>query len=181
MENGGIGRRYPILPDNLELIKKNLSEAAGECDMVIINAGSSAGRDDYTVHAIGQLGEVYTHGVSMKPGKPVILGKINSKPVIGLPGYPVSAYLTFMEFVTRCEQIYPPGGWKKNKKMFAKLSKTLMSGLKYEEYVRVKLGIVENELVASPLERGAGASMSLVRADGFALFPRIKREFQPMR
>lgn len=85
VENGGIGRRYPILPDNLELIKKNLSEAVGECDLVIINAGSSAGRDDYTVHAIGQLGEVYTHGVSMKPGKPVILGKINSKPVIGLP------------------------------------------------------------------------------------------------
>lgn len=176
VENGGIGRRYPILPDNLELIKKNLSEAAGECDMVIINAGSSAGRDDYTVHAISQLGEVYTHGVSMKPGKPVILGKINSKPVIGLPGYPVSAYLTFMEFVIPVMNRYiRPGGLEKEQKeVLAKLSKTLMSGLKYEEYVRVKLGIVENELVASPLERGAGASMSLVRADGFCVIPQDK-------
>lgn len=178
-EQGGIGRRYPILPDNLELIKRKLSEAAAECDMVIINAGSSAGRDDYTVHAIRQLGEVYTHGVSMKPGKPVILGKIDGKPVIGLPGYPVSAYLTFMEFVIPVMNRY---GWrggedKPQKEVEAKLSKTLMSGLKYEEYVRVKLGIVENELVASPLERGAGASMSLVRADGFCVIPQDKEGF----
>ena len=175
-ENDGIGRRYPILRDDLELIRQKLSEAVRECDMVIINAGSSAGRDDYTIHAIQELGEVYAHGVAIKPGKPVILSKIQNKPVIGLPGYPVSSYLTFTEFVIPVMNMYcRPGGFvKQQKQVTAKLSKTLMSGLKYEEYVRVKLGIVENELVASPLERGAGASMSLVRADGFSVIPQDK-------
>lgn len=175
-ENDGIGRRYPILPDDLELIRQKLFEAVSECDMVIINAGSSAGRDDYTIHAIQGLGEVYTHGVAVKPGKPVILSKIQNKPVIGLPGYPVSSYLTFTEFVLPVMNMYcRPGGFvRQQKQVTAKLSKTLMSGLKYEEYVRVKLGIVENELVASPLERGAGASMSLVRADGFCVIPQDK-------
>ena len=175
-ENDGIGRRYPILRDDLDLIRQKLSEAVRECDMVIINAGSSAGRDDYTIHAIQELGEVYTHGVAIKPGKPVILSKIQNKPVIGLPGYPVSSYLTFTEFVIPVMNMYcRPGGFvKQQKQVTAKLSKTLMSGLKYEEYVRVKLGIMENELVASPLERGAGASMSLVRADGFCVIPQDK-------
>lgn len=175
-ENEGIGRRYPILRDDLELIKKTLSEAVMECDIVIINAGSSAGRDDYTIHAISELGEVYVHGVAIKPGKPVILSKIQDKPVIGLPGYPVSSYLTFTEFVIPVMNLYygSGGSERQQKQVTAKLSKTLMSSLKYEEYVRVKLGIVEDELVASPLERGAGASMSLVRADGFCVIPQDK-------
>lgn len=175
-ENGGIGRRYPILRDDLALIKQKLSEAVRECDIVIINAGSSAGRDDYTIHALRELGEVYTHGVAIKPGKPVILSKIQNKPVIGLPGYPVSSYLTFTEFVVPVMHLYraPGQSGRRQDEITAKLSKTLMSGLKYEEYVRVKLGVVENELVASPLERGAGATMSLVRADGFCIIPQDK-------
>ena len=88
-ENDGIGRRYPIIRDDLERIKKAILEAVDECDIVIINAGSSAGRDDYTIHAVRELGEVLTHGVAIKPGKPVILSKVKDKPVIGLPGYPV--------------------------------------------------------------------------------------------
>ena len=68
--------------------------------MVIINAGSSAGRDDYTVHVLRELGEVLVHGVAIKPGKPVILAIVDGKPVIGLPGYPVSAYIAFENFVS---------------------------------------------------------------------------------
>lgn len=98
-ENHGVGRRYPIIKDDPVKIRSVVSDAVQDCDIVIINAGSSAGRDDYTVHAIRDLGEVLTHGVAIKPGKPVILGKVQGKPVIGLPGYPVSAYLTFVEFV----------------------------------------------------------------------------------
>lgn len=170
-ENHGIGRCYPIVKDNLELIKAAIMQAVQECDIVIINAGSSAGRDDYSVHALRELGEVLTHGVAIKPGKPVILSKVQDKPVIGLPGYPVSAYLTFVEFVIPMMNIYLQKNARQMKKVRAKLSKTLMSSLKYEEYVRVKLGIVEGELIASPLERGAGASMSLVKADGFCVIP----------
>lgn len=173
-ENDGIGRRYPIIRDDLERIKKAILEAVDECDIVIINAGSSAGRDDYTIHAVRELGEVLTHGVAIKPGKPVILSKVKDKPVIGLPGYPVSSYLTFTEFVIPVMNLYLQRKGKEYKKVRAKLSKTLMSSLKYEEYVRVKLGLVEGELIASPLERGAGASMSLVRADGFCVIPQNK-------
>ncbi len=171
-ENHGIGRRYPIVRDDPEQIKNVIMEAVSDCDIVLINAGSSAGRDDYTVHVLRELGEVLTHGVAIKPGKPVILSKVQDCPVIGLPGYPVSAYLTFTEFVIPVMNLYLRKNPRPAAQVKAKLSKTLMSSLKYEEYVRVKLGIVEGELIASPLERGAGASMSLVRADGFCVIPR---------
>lgn len=171
-EHGGIGKRWPVIPDEPELLAKTVSEAVRQCDIVIINAGSSAGRDDYTVHVIRRLGEVLTHGVSIKPGKPVILGKIEEKPVIGLPGYPVSAYLTFTEFVIPVMNRFLKKKERPVQEVTAKISKTIMSGLQYEEYVRVKLGIVEGQLIASPLARGAGASMSLVRSDGFCVIPR---------
>lgn len=172
VENGGVGRRYPIVRDDPDLLAEAVQKAVSECDIVIVNAGSSAGRDDYTVHVLRRLGEVLTHGVAIKPGKPVILGKVGGKPVIGLPGYPVSAYLTFTEFVVPVMGRFLKKNPHPEKKVTAKLSKMLMSGLKYEEYVRVKLGIVEGETVASPLSRGAGASMSLVKADGFCVIPR---------
>ena len=171
-ENGGIGRRWPVIPDDPELLSRAVADAVRECDLVIVNAGSSAGRDDYTVHVIRAMGEVLTHGVSIKPGKPVILGKIEGKPVIGLPGYPVSAYLTFTEFVIPVMNRFLKRESQDAREVSARISKTLMSGLKYEEYVRVKLGIVEGQLIASPLARGAGASMSLVRSDGFCVIPR---------
>lgn len=170
-ENGGIGHRYPIVRDEPEKIREAVLKALDECDIVLINAGSSAGRDDYTVHVLRELGEVLTHGVAVKPGKPVILSRIKDKPVIGLPGYPVSSYLTFTEFVIPVMNLYLQKGNRDYRTVQAKLSKTLMSSLKYEEYVRVKLGKVDGELIASPLERGAGASMSLVRADGFLVIP----------
>lgn len=170
-ECGGVGVRYPILKDDLEAIKKVVLQAAEKSDLVIINAGSSAGRDDYTIHAIRGLGTVYTHGVSMKPGKPVILGAVRGKPVIGLPGYPVSAYLAFQEFAAPLLDLYYEKTDLRQPCIKARLTKTLMSGLKYEEYVRVKLGIVGNQMIAVPLERGAGASMSLVKADGFCIIP----------
>lgn len=171
-ECGGIGVRYPILKDDLEVIKEAVLQAVKKSDLVIINAGSSAGRDDYTIHAIRELGTVYTHGVSMKPGKPVILGAVRGKPVIGLPGYPVSAYLAFQEFAAPLLDLYYEKIGSRQPCIKARLTKTLMSGLKYEEYVRVKLGIVGEQMIAVPLERGAGASMSLVKADGFCIIPK---------
>lgn len=170
-EHHGIAHRFPITKDKRSLIKETLLEASNHYDIVIINAGSSAGRDDYTAQAIQELGHIYTHGVSIKPGKPVILGEINHKPVIGLPGYPVSAYMTFMEFVVPLLQKYTHITSQPLPTVKAKLTKTLMSSLKYEEYVRVKLGVVDGQLIATPLTRGAGATMSLVRSDGFCVIP----------
>jgi putative molybdopterin biosynthesis protein len=137
----------------------------------VINAGSSAGREDFTADVIAKLGAVIVHGVSIKPGKPVILGIIKGKPVIGIPGYPVSAALTFTLFVKPV--LYALLGLKAPgpDTIAAKLSRQVASSLGQEEFIRVKLGSVSGNLIATPVTRGAGALMSLVRADGIIRVP----------
>ena len=166
-ESYGIGRRYNIVKDNYEEIKKQILESLNENDLTIVNAGSSAGTEDYTVHILRELGDVIVHGVSMKPGKPVILAIVNNKPVIGLPGYPLSAYLAFNLYVK-------PMLMRKNElseEVDAVCSKRLISSLKFREYVRVKLGKVDDKYIAAPLNRGAASQMSMVRADGILVIP----------
>lgn len=163
---GGIPRRFNIVKDDYELIKETMKKAAEQCDIVLINAGSSAGREDFTSRVIEELGEVCIHGVAIKPGKPVILGRISKKPVIGIPGYPVSAYF-IMENICK-EIIHAYIGIKPDeyKTVDAVLTRRVMSTLKYLEFVRVKLGFVGGKYIATPISRGAGTTMSLVRADG---------------
>jgi putative molybdopterin biosynthesis protein len=134
-----------------------------------INAGYSAGTEDYTVHVLRELGEVVIHGVAVKPGKPVILAIVRGKPVIGLPGYPVSAYIAFENFVTPVLTALSGKTAERANVVEAVSSRRMVSSLKHREYVRVKLGRVDGKLVAAPLARGAGAAMSLVRADGFGI------------
>lgn len=170
-EQDGIPVRYPIVKDDQALLQETILDAVRRCDVVLVNAGSSAGREDYTAQAVAALGRVVVHGVAVKPGKPVILGIVQGKPVIGLPGYPVASYLTFMEFVVPVMNRYTHLRQKPEKTVQAVLTKTVMSSLKYEEYVRVKLGRVDGRWSAAPLSRGAGAAMSLVQADGFCVIP----------
>lgn len=164
---GGVPTRYGIVEDDYEKIKNAILKALAENDMVIVNAGSSAGTEDYTVHILRELGEVLVHGVAIKPGKPVILAIVQGKPVIGLPGYPVSAYIDFENFVKPVLALYTGESSYERNRVEAVVSKRMVSSLKHKEYVRVKMGQVGDKLVASPLARGAGAAMSLVRADGF--------------
>lgn len=166
---GGIADRFPPIEDDYNKIKAAVSEALNNHDMVIVNAGSSAGTEDYTVHILRELGEVLVHGVAIKPGKPVILAVAKGKPVIGLPGYPVSAYIGFENFVKPVMALLTGESCYENNAAEAVLSKRMISSLKHKEYVRVKVGQVGDKLVASPLARGAGAAMSLVRADGFCV------------
>ena len=166
-KTGNIGKRYDIVKDDYEMIKAKLKESISANDITIINAGSSAGTEDYTVHILREIGEVVVHGVSIKPGKPVILAIVSSKPVIGLPGYPLSAYLAFDLFVKPILSI-------KNdlsEEIDAISSKRLISSLKYREYVRVKVGRIEDKYIAAPLNRGAASQMSMVRADGIMIIP----------
>ncbi len=165
-EWGGIPRRYNIVKDDYKLIKKTVLKASEENDVVLINAGSSAGREDFTSSVISEIGEIVIHGVAIKPGKPVIMGIVKSKPVIGIPGYPVSAYFVMEEIVKPL--IYGLQGLETEaeKIVDAVLTRRCMSSLKYHEFVRVKLGYINGRYVASPLTRGAGATMSLVNADG---------------
>ena len=171
MEQGCLPKIYDIVPDIYDEIKETVKKVLEENDLVVVNAGSSAGTEDYTVSVLAELGEVVIHGVAMKPGKPVILAIVNGKPVIGLPGYPVSAYLAFDTFVTPVINKMLKASLKSKNVVKATLAKRLISSLKHREYVRVKVGHVGGKLVASPLTRGAGAVMSLVKADGFCIIP----------
>lgn len=168
-QNGANPTRFAPIADDYNKLKNAIDKAIDEYDMVIVNAGSSAGTEDFTVHILRELGEVLVHGVAIKPGKPVILAIVRGKPVIGLPGYPVSAYINFENFVIPVLGLMNGEMQTKNNTVKAVVSKRLVSSLKHKEYVRVKVGKVEDKLVASPLARGAGAAMSLVRADGFCV------------
>ena len=181
-EAGGIPHRCGIVPDDYQQIKEAVLGEIEKSDVVIINAGSSAGTEDYTVHVLREIGEVIIHGVAMKPGKPVILAVVGGKPVIGLPGYPVSAYLAFENFVEPVLRKMTGGnslsGLTSRKTVKAVLSKRIVSSLKHREYVRVKVGKVGDKFVCAPLARGAGAAMSLVRADGFCVMPQESEGFE---
>lgn len=177
-EAGGLAQIYAPVEDDYEKLKAAVLAAAGESDVVIVNAGSSAGREDYTVHVLRELGRVIVHGVAIKPGKPVILAIACGKPVIGLPGYPVSAYIDFENFVLPVLNMLTGRQGTNRKTVKAVLSKRLVSSLKHREYVRVRVGKVKDRFVASPLARGAGAAMSLVKADGFCVIPQNSEGFE---
>ncbi|NLW78335.1 MAG: molybdopterin biosynthesis protein [Ruminococcaceae bacterium] len=169
LQGGGRPTRFAPLPDDYDALKAWVQRAAARYDMVLINAGSSAGTEDYTVHILRELGQVVVHGVAIKPGKPAILAVVGKTPVIGLPGYPVSAFLAYQNFaapvLARLAHLVQPQA----ETVRAVITRRLVSSLKYREYVRVKVGRVGQRLVAAPLARGAGAAMSLVRADGFCI------------
>ena len=168
---GAEAKTYPIVPDKYEQIRDMLERAAAECDMVILNAGSSAGRDDYSAAAVREVGQVLCHGISIKPGKPAILGYKGAVPILGVPGYPVSGIIVIDELlrplVDRWYRRESDGGSRTR----AKLTRPVVSGLKYQEFVRVRMGYVDNSLMASPLPRGSGVVSSFMKADGIVEVP----------
>ncbi len=168
---GGVPHRFSILPDEYGAIRDAVRWACTQYDLVIVNAGTSAGTRDFTVHVLRELGEVLVHGVAVKPGKPVILGMVSGTPVIGLPGYPVSAYIGFENFVSPVLKYLGERNEEELETVRAVITRRLVSSLKYREYIRVKVGRVGERIVAAPLSRGAGAALSLVRADGFCIIP----------
>jgi putative molybdopterin biosynthesis protein len=170
-EWGGNPDLKEIVRDEPENIKKALVDAVETSDIVVINAGSSAGSKDYTVHIIAELGTVFTHGVATRPGKPVILGEINGKIVVGVPGYPVSAYLALEWFVRPlvCQYLQVPV--PKRQTVEVKLGRRIVSTMGAEDFIRMNIGYVNGQFIANPLTRAAGVTMSLVRADGLLVIP----------
>ncbi|MBE6717122.1 MAG: molybdopterin biosynthesis protein [Ruminococcaceae bacterium] len=168
---GAEGKIYPIIPDKKELIKATLEKAVRECDAVLILAGSSAGRDDYTCDIIKSLGSVLVHGIAVKPGKPAVLGAVGSIPVIGLPGYPVSAVVIMNEIVRYVADGWYNRGKSSVSKVKAKLGRKVVSSLKYEEFIRVTLGKVADTIAAVPISGGAGVITSFTKADGILRVP----------
>ncbi len=174
---GAEARVYPIVPDKPGEIRDMLEKAVSECDMVILNAGSSAGRDDYSTAAVREIGEVLYHGVAIKPGKPAILGYRGDKPILGVPGYPVSGIIVIEEFLQPLIDAWYGRENDKGSRTRAKLTRQVVSGLKYQEYVRLRMGYVGNSLMASPLPRGSGVVSSFMKADGMLEVPQGKEGY----
>ena len=141
--------------------------------MVIINAGSSAGSKDFTANIIGEMGELLVHGVAMMPGKPTILGALKTKPIIGNPGYTVSAALSFGQFVRPLLYRIQGCSVPKVKSTPVRPSRDIPSRLGIEEFLRVNIGRVGNKTVATPLPRAAGSITTLTRAEGIIRIPAL--------
>jgi len=162
--------RYPMVKDEAAQIVKALQRAVDENDLVIISAGSSAGTKDFTAEVIADLGEVLIHGVAIKPGKPAIIGRIDKKPVIGMPGYPLSALTVLREIVTPLVHQFglPVASFGTVDACFTvSVSKDIGS----DEFVLCSLGRVGDRWVLSPLSRGAGLQMSAVRSNAYLKIP----------
>ena len=176
---GALAKTYPIVPDKPDLLRATVKQAVAECDVVLLNAGSSAGRDDYASTIIAETAEVLYHGIAIKPGKPAILACADGgKAVLGVPGYPVSGIIVIEQFLKPLLDIMC--GAEKESPQFveASLSRPVVSGLKYKEYVRVRMGAVGGKLVASPLNRGAGVVSSFMKADGILEVPQGTEGFE---
>ena len=161
-----------IVEDKSEKIKEALLKAVdSEADVVITIAGSSAGKRDHTAEVIEDTGELLVHGVTIMPGKPTILGRVKGKPVVGIPGYPVSAYIAFDEFVRPYLYRLQGSSTPKKQKITAGASRDIPSKLGVEECIRVNLGRVGERMVAIPLPRAAGSITTLSKAEAIIRIP----------
>jgi putative molybdopterin biosynthesis protein len=177
---GGTPTRWPIVPDDFAAIHTAVQEAAQSHDLILLNAGSSAGSEDYTAHVVQALGQLLVHGVAVRPGHPVILGVVAAEhaagqpaPIVGVPGYPVSAALTgeiFIEPLLARWRGQPP---HQPQTMTAVLTRKIASHTGDDDFVRVAVGQVGEKMLATPISRGAGVISSLVRADGIVRIPRF--------
>ncbi|MFH1216646.1 MAG: molybdopterin biosynthesis protein [Pseudomonadota bacterium] len=162
----------PLVADDYDNIRKHLEQAVDSAtDMVIINAGSSAGSADYTVQIIEELGEVLVHGVTIMPGKPTILGAVNGKPVVGNPGYPVSAIISFEQFVLPLLAAMQGTEHEEHRHLSARLAKNMPSRAGMEEFRRMITGRIDEHFVTVPLKKGAGAITTLTRANSMLRIP----------
>jgi putative molybdopterin biosynthesis protein len=197
---GGEATRFPITPDNFDAICDRVQDAARDHDLILLNAGSSAGAEDFSVKVVEKLGTLLVHGVAVRPGHPVILGMVDresgigksdsrietpdaqhsnssvsgllSRPIIGVPGYPVSAALTVDIFVEPLIARWLGRPVRELPTTTATLTRKIVSPPGDDDYVRVAVGRVNDKLLAAPLSRGAGVITSLVHADGLLVLPR---------
>lgn len=170
-EWGGVPRRMPCVPDDPARLRSAVRTAADSSDLVVVIAGSSAGTRDHTPGVLAEMGTLLFHGVQLMPGKPAAGAVVSGTPVLGLPGYPVSAVIICRELLApalaRMLGTEPP----ELPRIRAVVPRKIPSRLGLEEIVRVTVGQVGRRWIASPLARGAGAISTLVRADGWVRIP----------
>ncbi len=179
---GGQATRHPIVPDDFERIQAAVAEVAATHDLILLNAGSSAGSEDFSARVVESLGTLLVHGIAVRPGHPVIMGMLQPSttrvrvqrpiPIIGAPGYPVSAALTGEIFVEPILAKWLGRAPQPPPTLEATITHKVLSPMGDDEYLRVTVGRVGERVVATPLSRGAGVITSLVRADGIVRIPR---------
>lgn len=172
-EWGGEPVKMSKVGDNPSLLKQALRSAVQQHHIALLIAGSSAGEHDFTAEIIAAEGELLAHGIDVMPGKPAVLGIVRGKPVIGVPGYPVSAIVVAREILRPLMEKLLGCGPQHRLTARALVPKKIPSHLGLEEFIRVTLGRVGEKLVAVPLGRGAGVITTMVRADGFLRIPSL--------
>ncbi|ACL15592.1 molybdopterin-binding protein [Methanosphaerula palustris] len=168
---GVVCTRYPHIPDDPDLIKEKVTTALGVHDLVIVTGGSSAGTRDYCETALAELGEVLFHGVAIKPGKPALLAKIDDKPVIGLPGYPLAAHLVLRELVIPLLRTWGAVKPQAGQLCRVELGQNTVSDCGFDEFINLSIGRVSGRYVGLHQSRGASVQMSLVRSNGYLHIP----------
>ncbi|MBN1262403.1 MAG: molybdopterin biosynthesis protein [Anaerolineae bacterium] len=172
---GGEVIRFAVVPDDFGALTAAVRSAAAQADLILLNAGSSAGRGDFTARVVETLGTLLVHGINVRPGHPVVLGVVGEAqvPIIGVPGYPVSAALTGELFVQPLLYRWLGAPLPEKTTLRARMTRKLLSPAADDEFVRVVVGRVDDQVLAAPLSRGAGVLTSLVRADGLVRIPRF--------
>ncbi|MBI4277122.1 MAG: molybdopterin molybdotransferase MoeA [Armatimonadetes bacterium] len=172
---GGVPRPYGIIEDRLEVFLAVLREAHRDADLVLISGGSSVGDRDLVADAITALGApgIVVHGVAIKPGKPTVLAVVEGKPVIGLPGHPVSSMVVFDVFVRpilaglmglRARE-------RPNRRIRARLAQPIPSEGRREDHIRVAVDVRDGVTCAVPILGKSGVITTMVRADGIVVVP----------
>jgi putative molybdopterin biosynthesis protein len=172
-ESGGEFTRWHTLPDDADAIRAAILDAAADHDLVLVLAGSSAGSKDFTARAVRETGTLLVHGVAVRPGHPVIMGMVHDTPVIGVPGYPVSAALTGEILIRPLLLRWLGQPVPRYEHITATLTRKVVSPTGDDDFVRVTVGQVGDRTLVTPLSRGAGVITSLVRADGLLHIPRF--------
>jgi molybdopterin molybdotransferase len=169
---GAVPHRYGIIPDELEVLAAAAARALAECDVLILNGGSSVGTRDHVAPVIARLGApgVLVHGINIRPGKPTALAICDGKPVFGLPGQPVSVLNTFELFVAPVlrRMLRLPDD---TPRVTARLATPLNSADGREDHVRVRLETRRDGLWATPIPGVSAMISTMVRADGVTIVP----------
>ncbi|ELY76877.1 molybdopterin biosynthesis protein [Natrinema pallidum] len=164
---GGEAVLYPHAGDEQDEMEGILRTAADECDLVLSSGSTSASAVDVIYRVIDEQGELLLHGVSIKPGKPMLIGRLDDSAYVGLPGYPVSAMMVFRTFVAPA--IREAAG--RPEPASATVSGQLARQERYEEgrHRLMPVGVVtdgDGETLVYPVDKGSGATTSLADADG---------------
>jgi len=162
----------PIVPDEPGLLERVLKGALeADYDLICISAGSSKGRTDHTPELLSRMGKLVFHGVAMAPGKPTLFGIVDGKPVLGLPGYPVSLWVAIMQLLRPLFEEYYGRPLERGERVAGVLARRIHSSLGMREFVRVRLERKDAGLSVIPLPGGSSRLSTLLFADGILEVP----------